>query len=172
MTTTAPPGDATAWTVAQLLKNLRPAQLWGFLTTVAALVTGAFGAGYKVHDLTSSVRATPVAAAAAALPALQTKERFLSLYLRYLVAVTDRLDWAPADTAAAVEEAADSLRSYIQALLRRGPAAEGEVDLKGLILGKPARHDTTAKYEATVKFVYDGSVWPLPARFGFAPAAR
>jgi hypothetical protein len=46
------------------------------------------------------------------------------------------------------------------------------VDVRGLRLGKPARTDTTARYDATVRFAYDGTVWPVPARFGFAAASR
>ena len=61
-----------------------------------------------------------------------------------------------------VDEAGVHLRSYIEELLKRGEDAGDEIDLRGLFLGKsPGK-------KATVKFGYDGSVWPLPPEFGFA----
>ena len=59
------------------------------------------------------------------------------------------------------KEAGEYLRDSIEELLKRGEEAKHAVSL-GKSGGK----------EATVKFGYDGTVWPVPIEFGFAAAIR
>jgi hypothetical protein len=94
--------------------------------------------------------------------AIQTKERFLALYLRYLIAKSALASEDSEENREAVQVAGDNLSTYITKLLARGDEASEEIDLRGLFLGK------TGGKKATVKFGYDGSVWDVPPEFGFA----
>ena len=94
--------------------------------------------------------------------AIQTKERFLALYLRYLISRSALGASDSQENREAVKEAGDNLSSYIEELLARGEKVSDEIDLRGLFLGK----DSGKK--ATVKFGYDGSTWDIPSEFGFA----
>ena len=62
------------------------------------------------------------------------------------------------------EECKIEAKEAIKELLERGEESADDIDLRGLFLGK------TPGKQATVKFGYDGSVWPLPNEFGFAAA--
>ena len=159
--------DISSLTISELLSVLKPAQLWIILTVIFAVLSGTFGLGYKLNDFLAQSEAVNYQTEIAALKikimqfrAIQTKERFLALYLRYSMAK------AAADVSAESQEAINvaksNLKSYIEELLQRGEEASDEIDLRGLFLGKGGGKN------ATVKFGYDGSVWDLPPEFGFA----
>ena len=151
-------------TVGQILKSLSPGQFWAVLVAVSSLVAGVFAIGYKLQLSTSEIRAERSAAKLAEVRGLQTKERFLALYLRYLIAKGNLQTEPSEDNRRAVEEARDAYFQYVKELLRRGEEARDEIDLRGVILGKGGGKDVT------VKFGYDGSVWALPRELGLATA--
>lgn len=151
-------------TVGQILKGLSPGQFWAVVGAVFFLVAGAFGVGYKLQLSTSEIRAERSAAKLAEFRGLQTKERFLALYLRYLIAKGNLQAEENDENQRALIEARDAYFQYIQELLKRGEEARDEIDLRGVILGKGGGKDVT------VKFGYDGSVWTLPRELGLATA--
>jgi hypothetical protein len=95
---------------------------------------------------------------------VQTKERFLALYLRYLIAKDVYAANSSTVNQGAVEEARYNFHAYVEELLNRGGQKSEEIDLTGLFLGKGSGA------EAWVKFGYDGSIWSLPSELGFAAA--
>jgi hypothetical protein len=93
---------------------------------------------------------------------VQTKERFLALYLRYLIAKDINSADSSTINKGAVQEARYNFHAYVEELLNRGGQRSEEIDLTGLFLGKGSGA------EAWVKFGYDGSIWSLPSELGFA----
>ena len=158
--------------LGQWLRALRPGQIWTILTLLVGLVGGAFTLGYKIRGATADIQTARGEDATKSLGALEAKERFLSLYLRYLIAATDKTGLPDNHASPQIQESADTLKAYIGRLLAEREKLQDQIDVRGLVLGKPARHDSTARYEATVRFAYDGTVWPVPMQFGFASAAR
>jgi hypothetical protein len=165
--------DASSLTLSQLISSIKPAQAWAVATAFVAILGGSFGLGYKLGTLNAQAETGRLHNEVADLQgkikefrAIQTKERFLGLYLRYLIAKDDRA----ADDSEANREAVDTagarLRSHIEDLLERGEEKSDDIDMRGLFLGK------SPGAQATVKFGYDGTVWPLPNEFGFASYAR
>lgn len=160
-------------TLSQIIKSLKPGQAWAIIVITFGLLSGSFGLGYK---LKSSIAESVVAKYKSELATsnnsirqfrgLQTKERFLALYLRYLMAKDSHAKSESDETLEAMEEAALNFRSYIEELLKRGEETKDEIDLQGLFLGKSGTAD------ATVKFGYDGSIWKVPREFGFAAYSR
>lgn len=161
-------------TMFQILTSLKPAQIWTILVIVFGLLSGSFGLGYK---LKSSIAESEIAKYESELTTfqektkqfrgLQTKERFLALYLRYLIAKDVHARSAMEETKKSVDEAASHFKSYIDKLLERGEEVADEIDLRGLFIGKSGK-----KTDVTVKFGYDGSVWPLLGEFGFYAKAK
>ena len=86
---------------------------------------------------------------------IQTKERFLALYLRYLIAKEGKKQ-------VAIEEAKYNFKAYAEELLDKGGKKSEEIDLTGLFIGKGSGEDVW------VKFGYDGSIWWLPRELGLA----
>ena len=160
-------------TVSGLLGALKPAQLWILIAVIFALISGAFGLGYKANALKTEVEIAKYQNEIATLKmqtkqflGLTTKERFLSAYLKYMLAKRDH-QLSPSDqTQETLKEIMTQFRAYIQSLLERGEKARDEIDLRGLFLGKGAGK------MANVKFAYDGSVWPVPPEFGFFAAGN
>ena len=179
--------EASKMTIKQLLSQLRVAQLWTVLVVIVALITGSFSFGYQLSSSMAEANITKLEAETVVKTAelqreiselqtkinylrgnlepyrgLETKERFLALYLRYLLA---KENLALEDTPENQEKfkvTQKALESLIIDLWSRHEGAEKDVEISGLILGKgPGR-------EATVKFLYDGSIWPIPQEFQIA----
>lgn len=111
-------------TVGQILKSLSPGQLWAVLAAVSTLIGGAFTIGYKLQLSTSEIRAERSATKLAEVRGLQTKERFLALYLRYLVAKGDLQTEPSEDNRRAIEESPRRLlpvRQRTSSARRGGP---------------------------------------------------
>ena len=151
-------------TLSQIMVSMKPGQLWTILVIVFGLLSGSFGLGYKAKAYVGESELARLHDTIKQFRGLQTKERFLGLYLRYLTAQDSHAESASEETQRAMEEAASHFRSYIDELLERGEQAQEEIDLTGLFLGKGGTS------EATVKFGYDGSIWPIPPEFGYAAA--
>ena len=169
--------EASKMTIKQLLSQLRVAQLWTVLVVIVAVITGSFSFGYQLSSSMAEANITKLEAETEVKTAelqreinylrgnfepyrgLETKERFLALYLRYLLA---KENLALEDTPENQEKfkvTQNALESLITDLWSRHEGAEKDVEISGLILGKgPGR-------EATVKFLYDGSIWPIPQEF-------
>ena len=159
--------DIASFTLLQLFSRLKPAQTWAVITILFTVLGGTFGLGYKLSDFLAKSEAVSYKTEIASLKtkivqfrAIQTKEKFLALYLRYSMAKAAAE--VSAENQEAINVAKSNLESYIEELLQRGEEAADEIDLRGLFLGKGGGK------EATVKFGYDGSVWPVPSEFGFA----
>ena len=93
---------------------------------------------------------------------VQTKERFLALYLRYLIAKEAYAANASEENKGVIEVAQYNFHDNVKKLLDQGGKKSDEIDLTGLFLGKGSGGD------AWVKFGYDGSIWWLPPELGFA----
>lgn len=160
-------------TISELFLMLKPAQLWTIITIIVAVLSGSFGLGYKLNDHVAQSREIQFQQNIDSLEkkivqfrAIQAKERFLALYLNYFIA-KEKVGSSPTvNNQNMLEETRDGFISYIESMLRRGEEAAGEIDLRGLFIGKGAGG------KATVKFGYDGTVWPVPAEFGFHAAAK
>jgi hypothetical protein len=93
---------------------------------------------------------------------IRTKERFLALYLRYLIAKEAYAANASEETQGAIEEAQYNFDAYVRELLKRGGKTSEEIDLTGMFIGKGSGK------QVWVKFGYDGSIWSLPPELGIA----
>ena len=160
-------------TLGELIRAMKPAQFWGLLVILFGLVSGAAGTGYKIS---SSIKESDIAKHQIRIEqlqskernflGLQTKERFLSLYLKYMIAEEDARIDPTEEKQSLLTETGEGFTSYIESLLRRGEETREEIDISGLYLGKGAGRT------ATVKFGYDGTVWPVPSEFGFHAKER
>jgi hypothetical protein len=161
--------DIASVSMLRLVSLLKPAQVWGILVVLFAVLSGTFGLAYKLRSYIADSEIAHYKSENKTIQdtikqfrGIQTKEKFLALYLRYLISkemyATDASDENQKD----IQAAAENLRSYIEELLARGQEASEEIDLQGLFLGKGSGK------KATVKFGYDGSVWEIPPQFGFA----
>ena len=143
-------------TLKQFFSRLQVGQAWALLGICAGLLAGAFVLGYKVDALVADaklaekdVQLTASRAAAEQATAnlqkastetgdAQTKEIFLSLYLRYLLAQQQ----PDAAERASTREAFDEfIRQHVNA--------------KALIIHKGGGHLATIKFS-------DGTVWEIP----------
>ena len=118
---------------------LKPAQVWTVITVLFAILGGSFGLGYKLRGLTSEA-APPSQTTGngwtfrtkSGNSAIQVKEKFLALYLRYMIA-QDAVTSKPFEENEKVKkEAGEYLRDFIEELLKRGEEAKDEIDLSGL----------------------------------------
>ena len=158
-------------TLRQIFGALKPSHVWSIILVLAAVLSTTAGVSYKLR---STMADNQLAAAEAGLRGeleecrsaqsnfrgLQTKERFLALYLKYFLARQDHEANPTTTSEQFLQETEDGFRDYIFSLLDRGDEASDEIDLHGLYVGK------SASAEASVKFGYDGSVWPVPNQFG------
>ncbi len=155
-------------TVRELISSLKVDHLRIVIGVLITVIVGSIGLGYKLSDYLSESKIAQNEAQVNTLEekikqfrGLQTKERFLGLYLQHLIA-SEKANITPSEANAKNRsEAADHFREYIEELLQRGERESEEIDLRGLFLGKGGDK------EATVKFGYDGTVWPVPSEFGF-----
>lgn len=153
-------------TISQIMTSMKPAQIWGVLVIVFGLLSGSFGLGYKLKSSVSEAEVAKYKNTMSQFRGLQSKEKFLALYLRYMIA-TDKYEKSESEKDLTMKDvAASNFKKYIEEHLKRGEDAKDEIDLQGLFLGKGGTS------EATVKFGYDGSVWPVPIEFGFAALSR
>ncbi len=141
---------------------MRPGQLWAILVILFGLLSGSFGLGYRVQAAVNESKINRYEATIQDFRGIQTKERFLSLYLRYLIADSDKFELSPEERDKARATAREHYMAYVTDLLRKADDVKHEIDVTGLYLGKGGGKD------ASVKFGYDGSVWPVPPELGFA----
>lgn len=161
-------GSASDITVAGLLSSLKLVQLWSIVVILFGLLGGSFVLGYKANALRAESEIAKYENKIESLEkkskqflGLQTKERFLAFYLRYLIAKRAHEASPSEDTEADMKRIGDNFSAHIDKLLKRGDDASDEIDLRGLFFGKGGGRD------ATVVFGYDGSKWPVPPEFGF-----
>ncbi|MFQ6111576.1 MAG: hypothetical protein ACE5LX_06040 [Nitrospinota bacterium] len=159
-------------TIRQLISRLRVAQLWGVLVVIAALIGGSFSLGYKLSSSAAEVKTSKLERQVSALQenvkrfrGLESKERFLALYLRYLLAKGSLAKANTPENQETLRVSAEAFEKLILKLWQRHEEAKEELEIRGLIIGKGARAT-----DATVKFIYDGSIWPIPPEFRVAAA--
>ncbi len=168
------------FTLFQFFTSLKHDQAWTALVIFFSFLAGAFVLGYKLNSYfkISEYRNKPRSALTSTkqFRALQTKERFLSLYLRYLIAKGAHAKEGSKQSQQTMVGAASDLKSYINDLLKRGEEVKDEIELRGLFLGKGTTRNGVVSRgqgsEPTVKFGYDGSTWPLPIEFASGTAAK
>ncbi len=177
------PSDPTQLTVGDLFTRLRPAQVWSIVLVIGAVVSGAFGLGFKLGagGLEAKVATMQAkfdgdaSATKGELEALRTraknsraledKEKFLALYLRYMLA-QDFARGHTEDEAAKADVA--TTRAALEEVIHKGIAQrEGDdgdsLKYRGLVIGKGG-----GPRDATVTFVYDNTTWPIPREFQVA----
>ena len=81
------------------------------------LVVGSFTLGYKLQLSTAEIRAEQSDAKLAEFRGLQTKERFLVLYLRYLIAKNNSQTEPSEENERGVDEARDAFSSTFGSFL-------------------------------------------------------
>ena len=138
-------------TVSQILKGLPARQAWGLLVVVIGFVAGAFTLGYKLQLSATEVQLEKKALEVESFRGLQAKERFLSLYLRYLIADNEAISQPTSDNSRNAGKAVTDLVIYVDVLVREGDATPGDVRI-----GKGGAM-------TSITFGYDGTVWKLPA---------
>ena len=144
-------------TVKQLFGKLNVGQFWGMLVVVAGLVASALALGYKASSMATDPKLAEKDAqltvarleidkkteelkkGAAETGDLGTKERFLALYLRYLIA-NKKGDYTESRTA----------RNALDEFVRQF------VDAKELVIHKGGGRLATITFS-------DGTSWELPA---------
>jgi hypothetical protein len=148
--------DSEKLTVKQFFSQLKIGQAWALLGIIAGLIAGAFVLGYKADSLVTEPKLaekdTQLTAARLAVDKANgdlqkatadagdagTKERFLSLYLRYLLAQKQN---DAAERTATKQALDDFVRQF--------------VDAKALIIHKGGGHLATIKFS-------DGTSWEIP----------
>ena len=172
-------GQADSMTVSELIASFRPKQLWILVVIAFGLLSGSFGLGYKASSYLSEAKISTsesefatvkmsyegeiatLKAKANEFRGLQTKQRFLEFYIKYLLALKDYEKSQTNQDREVMTTIAGNFKNYIMELVQRGEDAKDEIDLRGLYLSKGSGR------EAFVKFGYDGSRWVLPEEFGF-----
>lgn len=143
-------------TLKQFFSQLKLGQAWALLGVIAGLIAGAFALGYKADSMVTEPRlAEKDAQLTAARLAVDkasgdlqkataeagdagTKERFLSLYLRYLLA-------QKSDDVAARNATRQALDEFVRQF----------VDAKALVIHKGGGRLATIKFS-------DGTSWEIP----------
>ena len=143
-------------TLKQFFSKLKIGQAWALLGIIAGMNAGAFALGYKADSLVTELKlAEKEAQLTAARLAVEkatgdlqkataevgdagTKERFLSLYLRYLLA-------QKADDVAERAATRQALDEFVRQF----------VDAKALVIHKGGGHLATIKFS-------DGTTWEIP----------
>ena len=171
-------------TLRRLLLSMGLANFWkvfvAIVTATVAVIAFSGGVGYKIRDLIAvnektkhesqlSAKDQDIAAANSKfeiaseereklereIRALETKEKFLALYLHYCLA-----EWSPK---AGVDWDNPSrelrlLSGYIKELVRRGEGSDS-IEARGGTIGKGGSTD-----DLTLRFNFDGSTWEIPKR--------
>lgn len=146
----------------QLLKRLKPPQVWAFFAIISAFITGAFGYGYKFNleaktsDAQNNTKEIQLSQnEMIQFQALKEKEKFLNLYLTYLIAKENYLNNSSEGKIAVVESFRMGFKAYIQELCQK---LETETD------SSQQKYMAVCQKEGNnflMKFNYDGSVWAL-----------
>ncbi len=159
--------DITKLTMKQILSQLQISQFWGLLVIIVGLLAGAFTLGYKLSSSISEVKVGKLESqinslqeATKRFTGLEVKERFLALYVRYLLAKEKFTNSKTEEAYKEVRTTGQALEKLIFELWDRYKESSEEIEIRGLIVGKGG-----GASEATVKFIYDGSVWPIPRVF-------
>jgi hypothetical protein len=163
--------DITELTIKQAFSQIQISQFWGLLVIIVSLLVGAFTLGYKLSSSVSEAKVgnwesqiDSLRESTKHFRGLEAKERFLALYVRYLLAKEKF-----ANTEEASEEVSstgEAFEKLIFELWRHYKESGEELEMRGLIIGKGG-----GPREATVKFIYDGSIWQIPPEFRVAEAA-
>lgn len=87
---------------------------------------------------------------------LETKERIMSLYVRYLLAKAEGTEEREYFSAREALDKAltDAWESYMKS------PATADVEVRGIVVGKGGLSE-----KATIKFIYDNTIWPIPSDF-------
>ena len=122
---------------------------------------GSFSLGYKLSSSVAEPKIakleTQVATLREHFRGLELKERFLALYVRYLLAKENRAHVDTPENQETLHDTKEAFGNYIFNLWQRHEEAEEDFEIKGLVVGKGARPT-----EATGKFLYDDTIWPIP----------
>ena len=149
-------------TVGQIVKGLKPGQFWAILVILFGLVAGAFTLGYKLQLSKGQIIEERTTAKLAEFRGLQTKERFLALYLRYLLAKSNLQTESSEENQNKVNMRKDSLIKYVMKLVGRGEETRDEIDQRSGSISKGGGEDST------LILAFDGSKWLLLPELGLA----
>ncbi|MBN1930863.1 MAG: hypothetical protein JW786_04555 [Desulfobacterales bacterium] len=143
----------------QLLKCLKPPQVWAFFAIISAFITAAFGYGYKFNlekkPLKPQKNNKEIQLSQSEMKqfqALKEKEKFFKLYLNYLIAKENYLNSDSEEQTAIVESFRMPFKAYIQEMcqqLEKSSQQESTVGCRG------------EGNNFIVKFNDDGSVWKI-----------
>lgn len=161
--------------LGKLLSALTPPQLWGIIVVVFIMLSGAFGLGYKLRSTVTQVDIAKLQIEITNLKTetnnlrqksddllainkeLETKERFLTLYIRYMDA---KGEWkkAQSDQELVVKrkEAARVLNSFVQDQLSQSSKKNSNKRIPVMRAGMGRTRDET------VIIFNDGTKWALP----------
>lgn len=146
-------------TLREIFLNIKPKVLWSIMTILVGLIAGSIGLGYKL----ASVKLDGAQLTNRKLVALQSKEKFLTLLIRYEKAEAN-WDYSYKHGLSDLDEkeevfirANKALHNHIAQLIEKGDIIEDVSNLQGVTVGKGS--DET---NVTIKFNYDGTVWKVP----------
>lgn len=130
--------------IRELISRLKVGQFWGLLVIIFGLITGAFGLGYKTSSVVNEARLntaqsqitelkttvntkeSDLSKVTSKLTQLNEKDRFFSLYLRYMIA---KEEWGS-------DYGVDSARKAFDEYLQK------RIDADKLIIKKPKNRST------------------------------
>ncbi|MCK4961445.1 MAG: hypothetical protein KAS19_03120 [Anaerolineales bacterium] len=130
--------------IRELISRLKVGQFWGLLVIIFGLITGAFGLGYKTSSVVNEARLntaqsqitelkttvntkeSDLSKVTSKLSQLNEKDRFFSLYLRYMIA---KEEWGS-------DYGVDSARKAFDEYLQK------RIDADKLIIKKPKNRST------------------------------
>ena len=78
--------DFSKLSVKQLIGSMTVGQLWAFATAIFGLLAASFTAGYQISESLHVKSGRDVSGLEAEVKGLAEKNRFLSLYLRFMLA--------------------------------------------------------------------------------------
>lgn len=151
-------------TISDIITRCDVIQLWAFIVVITGLVSGAFGAGYKVYSYVQQAKISQMelekkqiqsqldgkieilSKATAESKLLHDKDRFLSLFLRFALAKEKWLENQDDDKA--YDDYYTSMTAFDEYLIER-------VGKEKLRLNKGGGR------LATVQF-FDGTIWVIP----------
>ena len=137
--------DPSRLSVTRLLGSMTVGQVWAFAAAIFGLLAGSFTAGYQVSESLHVKSARDLAGLEEEVEGSAEKNRFLALYLRFMLA-KDQLDRTEHDENA--WEHYETTRNALDRFVRE------RVDSESLILHKGGSL-------ATIRFK-DGTTWELP----------
>jgi len=147
--------ETSKLTLGQLIAGLTPAQLWGLLAAIIALILGVFTAGSQMTAYRLERQRTELDAARGDLRSYRVTNDFLVKYLRYMITLRQ----TQTDGYGRYTEAYEGARTDLVVLIKGWYSRQGDTDPNITLV--PSIHKDLDPSGSHVTLP-DHTTWPIP----------